>query len=102
MYRVLGTILPKNDADFFDQRESVAYRWLEIDEQRVVHREVGFTMSGTAIRCAPVGRNRGMFVGEEIRLAQLAAAVQDVAFEEAWERAARRVSPYRRFAPGSA
>lgn len=83
----LGSILPKNDPDFFIQRESVAYWWLELDEAGVVKREIGFASEGSPLRFAPVGENWGVFVGEDVHPADLAEEVSEASFEEAWRRA---------------
>ena len=85
--RILGGILPKSDPDFFDEQESVSYWWLELDEARVAKREIGFASGGHPIRCAPVARNWGVFIGEKVNPAHLAEEISETAFEDSWRHA---------------
>jgi hypothetical protein len=84
--------LPKNDPDFFDESESVSYWWLELDQMGVAHRETGFALAGHPIRIAPIARNRGVFIGEDVSPAHLAEALPQASFEEAWRRALETLS----------
>jgi hypothetical protein len=88
---LLGSVLPKNDPDFFLQDEPVAYWWLELDESGMAKREIGFTAGGKPLRYAPIGRNWGVFVGEEVSPAHLAEEVPAGSFQDAWELAARKL-----------
>jgi hypothetical protein len=79
--------LAKNDPDFFDQQESITYWWLELDEVNIAQREIGFTSTNIPIRCAPLGKNWGIFVGEELDSRHLAEQLSKEEFEKAWEQA---------------
>lgn len=85
--RLLGSVLPKNDPDFFDQQETATHWWLELDEANVAQREIGFSSANIPIRCAPLGRNWGVFVGEELNSMNLAEQMSKDDFEKAWEQA---------------
>ncbi len=85
--RVLGSVLPKNDPDFHDQRETISHWWLEIGENGAVLREIGFSSTGDPIRCAPARDNWGVFVGEDIDPSDLREQVRPEVFEGAWTRA---------------
>jgi hypothetical protein len=84
--QALGTVLPKNDPDFFLENEAVSYWWLEL-EGLETRREIGFDSAGAVLRFAPVGDNWGVFVGEELAPSHLGEALSGEQFEEAWSRA---------------
>jgi hypothetical protein len=84
--RVLGSVLPRNDPDFFLGEKPVAYWWLEL-EGAEGRREIGFSASNEVIRFAPIAENRGLFVGEELAPRHLSEHLSAEEFEEAWGRA---------------
>lgn len=89
--RFLGSVLPKNDPDFHDQRQSIDYWWLELEARGVATREIGFSASGTPLRYAPIARNRGVFIGARVNPTRLAGAVSEQDFEANWGRASEIV-----------
>jgi hypothetical protein len=86
LLRIAATLLPQNDPDFDLKSGPVAYWWLELDgiEGR---REIGFDDRGDIVRFAPIGANRGVFVGEELAPHHLNESLTSQEFEQAWERA---------------
>lgn len=81
---ILGSVLPKADPDFFWLRVPVEYWWLELDEANIAQRELGFEHSDEPVRCAPLGRNFGIFVGEQIDSRHLGEFLGAERFEQQW------------------
>jgi hypothetical protein len=98
--RLAGLVLPKQDPDFFLQDDPVQYWWLELHGSEV-RREIGFGTDGAILRFAPIGRNWGVFIGEEVAPRDLGATISQADFDEAWSRALR-TWPYLASSPGAA
>ncbi len=52
---------PKVNPDFYQIYKHVVYWWLELSEEGIPLREIGFNDGGEAIVAAPFGENRGIF-----------------------------------------
>ena len=54
-------LAPKVNPDFHDKYDNVVYWWLELNEESIPVREIGFDDDGKAIVAAPLGKNKGLF-----------------------------------------
>lgn len=52
-------LAPKVNPDFHDKYHNVVYWWLELNEESVPVREIGFDDDGEVIVAAPFARNKG-------------------------------------------
>lgn len=82
--KVLSGVLPLANPDFEDKYEQVIEWWLEIDDDGVVRREIGFDSLGKPLVGAPIRENEGIFtdLGQEPQ-----GTIQDVdrrQFDIAW------------------
>ena len=61
--KILKRILPATNPDFEDQLYPLTRTWwIELDDNRIAQREIGFDETGDAIVLGPVGRNHGFAV----------------------------------------
>jgi hypothetical protein len=91
--RALRATLPAANPDLEPAYEHVTYWWLEIDEQGLVTREIGFSPAGRAVAAAPLGKNLGIFTDLDGAPAPLGAAVEVADFERVWAEVQDRFSP---------
>jgi len=59
--KVLSRVLPLANPDFEDKYDQVVEWWLEIDDDGVVRREIGFDSLAQPLVGAPIGENEGIF-----------------------------------------
>ena len=66
--KFLYLILPRANPDFDNLYDNVRLWWLELDENNIPQREIGFDIKNTAIVLGPIGNNYGFFTdsGEKI------------------------------------
>ena len=81
----LARILPLANPDFESAYENVVSWWLELDDENVVHRELAFNASGSAVAAAPLGRNFGIFTDLDSAPDGLGAEVDASSFEKVWQ-----------------
>ena len=86
-------VIPRANPDLESVYEHIAYWWLEIGDDDIVTREVGFASDGRAIAAAPLGENWGIFTDLNGAPRDLGPAVDSKAFEDAWADVARRFRP---------
>ena len=61
--KILKRILPAANPDFEDQLYPLTRTWwIELDDNRIAQREIGFDETGNAIVLGPVGQNYGFAV----------------------------------------
>ena len=89
----LALVIPRANPDLEPVYEHVTYWWLEIADDGLVSREVGFTREGRPIAAAPLGDNRGIFTDLNGAPDGLGAQVDADAFEVAWSDVTRRFRP---------
>jgi hypothetical protein len=90
---VLNRLLPRANPDLDPVYEHVTHWWLEVDDQGVVAREIGFDAGDRPIAAAPLGDNRGIFTDLDSAPAGLGAGVEPTAFEQAWKDVRARFDP---------
>ncbi len=54
-------LAPKINPDFHEKYNDVLYWWLELNEESIPVREIGFDHCGVAIVAAPIDENKGLF-----------------------------------------
>ncbi|HEX4909945.1 MAG TPA: hypothetical protein VFV64_04210 [Permianibacter sp.] len=59
-------IIPAANPDFEYLYEDVSVWWLELDENGIPVREIGFNLSGQPIVAAPLGENFGVFTDSAV------------------------------------
>jgi hypothetical protein len=82
--KVLSRALPRANPDFESAYENAVSWWLELDEKKVVRRELAFDASGIPVAAAPLGRNYGIFTDLDSAPDGLGADVDASRFEETW------------------
>lgn len=93
LVRALTLVIPRANPDLEPVYEHVAYWWLEIGDDGLVAREVGFASDGRAIAAAPLGNNWGIFTDLDGAPRGLGPEVDAKAFEDAWEEVTHRFRP---------
>jgi hypothetical protein len=86
----LRLLFPNGNPDFDAAYEYVVDWWLEVDENNVVRREIGFDSSGNVIAAAPLGENHGIFTDIQSAPDGLGPEVQAVAFQAKWQEISER------------
>jgi predicted RNA-binding Zn-ribbon protein involved in translation (DUF1610 family) len=82
--RLLMVVIPKGNPDFEDRYEHVTNWWLEVGDDSLVHREIGFDAAGHALVAAPLGNNHGIFTDLDGAPASLGDLVELGEFERLW------------------
>jgi len=86
--RLLTRILPQGSPDFVESLYPHTRRWwVELDDERVAQREIGFNEQGEAIVLGPVGWNHGFAVDYPRPWSKSYAHCEEAArrFEETWD-----------------
>jgi len=60
-FRISEKMASKVNPDFYKKYKNVVYWWLELDQENLPVREIGFDKDGIAIVVGPFGNNRGLF-----------------------------------------
>lgn len=90
LMHALAKVIPAQDPDFLDLRVTVAFWWVELNDELVATREIGFGAQGELLRCAPMLKNMGVFIGEELNPAHLTDWVKKEEFETVWQQCIAR------------
>ena len=74
----------KVNPDFYDKYEDVVYWWLELTNDSIPVREIGFDCDGRVIVVGPLGKNLGLFTHCKPKV-QGFYPVEMYQFVEQWE-----------------
>jgi hypothetical protein len=84
-YKLYKHIEPKLNPEFHHKYNDVIYWWLELNEQAIAVREIGFDSDGEPLVVGPFGRNRGLFTHSK-NLIRGFYPIEMYQFEEQWEK----------------
>jgi len=86
--KLLRRILPAANPDFeYTLYPQARIWWIELDDDRIPQREIGFNEEGEAIVLGPVGRNYGFAVDESAPWASTDGQSEEASqrFQETWD-----------------
>jgi len=82
--RGLRAVLAEDNPDLDPAYEQVTHWWLEVNDEGLVTREIGFDSSGRALAAAPLGNNPGIFTDSDHAPAGLGEPVSATELERVW------------------
>jgi len=85
----IGNFIDKINAqninpDFYKKYDKVVYWWLELTDEKIPLRELGFDCNGEIIVAGPLGNNMGLFTHYQSAINGF-YSVQQYEFVEQWE-----------------
>ena len=88
--KTLTRLMPRANPDFELAYEKIVTWWLEIDDNNIVQRELGFDDMGTPLVAAPLGDNHGIFTDLDSAPEGLGADIEHTTFEQTWQEFTRK------------
>ena len=82
---VLVRIVPLACPDFHEKYDEVRFWWLELNEDEIPQRELGFNAQGEVIVAAPIGQNYGVWTDSGAQCVGF-DSIEEKQFLEAWTR----------------